>query len=232
MREYRFENLIPFIRSSQKLKSGWYRGGQGRDVDEMVVFTTTVAAKEESQHNFDVMLERAREKGVEYLVFGYNGVQILANKDVFETKEIGDYILNDFRAQLNNTKDSDGYGLFHLYNPTTETSKEGYSFYQVYTYYGKELSLKKNMGFFEVKTGKKITKREEILKLLWDMGFLAERRRILYAASLTQGSPEEIRTFQTMKSKIDTLPKRSFLRDSFYTAWRKLNRTCDYPGYY
>lgn len=231
MKEYQFENLIPYIRSSKKLKSGWYRAGEGREVDEMVVFTTSKAAITESQHNFDLMLERCREKNVDYLIFGHNGIQVLMKEDEFTTKDAGEYVLREFREKLNNIKDPDGYGSFHLYTPSTETSREGYSFYLVYTYYGKEMALKKNMGFYNVKTGKKLTKRDEILKLLWNMGFLAERRRVLYAASLSSGSPEEIRTYHTMKPKIDALPRRAYLRDGFYTAWRKLDRACDYPDF-
>ena len=231
MKEYLFDNLIPFLKATSRLKTGWYRAGQGKDVDEMVVFTTGKAAKQEGQHNLDVMLERSREMGVEYLIFGYNGVQILTNQDSLKTKDAGEYILKEFRDKLNNIKDENGYGSYHLYSPTTETGTAGYSFYQIYTYYGKEMTLKNHLGFYEVATGKKITKRDTILKLLWDMGFLAERRRILYAASLNQGSPDEVRMYNEMEPKIKTLPRGSYLKVNFYTAWRKMNRLCDYPGF-
>jgi len=228
---FEFEHIVKYKQADERMRANRYNSqyynteGFTRDGDVLIKFTVEKYAKQEDQHNQSLLLQRARDIGAQYLIQGQRGPQIV----------IPSLVDNATRVFLD-------YGT--AYQETWEKSSERYAGYIDTRSFNSDRAtavscrgyrrpnghvLPGSTGFYDVATGKKITGRQNIMQRLWDMGFLADRGIVLYAADYRDGSPADIAVYKEIKPKLANLAWNSQLVKALTTGASKIARACDWP---
>jgi hypothetical protein len=84
-------------------------------------------------------------------------------------------------------------------------------------------------GVYDVTTGRKITGRQNILRRLWDLGFLGDRGVVLYAADYGDGSPADVEMYKQIKPQVRTLAWNSPIVKGLASGIIKISKACDWP---
>jgi len=237
---YQFDNLIPYLASQKRLKADdyWVRSAHTQEADQLLVFTTKKHAYLEAEQNEKILRERCAEQGFAYYIQGHQGIQLIYTnldkdgknyRDTIEKK--GDAVLGkDYIDTFNKVHSANEARWYSsLKDSWVEVNQRLNAFYLVSSWYAHLHTVPEKLGMYSVATGKRIKGRKEILKTFWDLGFLASRRRILYAASPSSGTPEEVLYLENMKKTMTHLHPYGLVRSAYSTAQKKMIKDCDYP---
>lgn len=228
---FQFEHIVKYKMADERIREHRYASqyynsaGYSRDGDVLIRFTVEKNALEENQHNQRLLFERARSFGAQYLIQGQRGPQIVIPELVEDTVDI----FNDYKEQLTDTwekTDNRYYGYADIRSfrsdRATTVSCRGYRRLHGHVMPG-------STGVYDVATGRKITGRQNILKRLWDLGFLGDRGVVLYAADYRDGSPADVEMYKQMRPHIKTLTWNSPLAKGLATGMNKISKACDWP---
>jgi hypothetical protein len=181
-------------------------------------------AREEDQHNRDILFDRARKIGAQFIIQGYRGPQIVipylldGNAGLFDDYE--ENFQTSWNKEVNYMAYLDVRGFRS--DRATAISCAGYRRRDGHVMPG-------STGVYDVATGKKITGRQNILQRLWDLGFLGNRGVVLYAADYRDGSPEDVLRYIQVKPMLKTLSWNSPLVKGLDLGMTKISRACDWP---
>lgn len=234
---FQFDQIAIYKAAEERIRCDRYsnqyynRDNQfSRDGDVLIKFTVEKYAIEQATNNHELLLSQAREVGAKILIQGLRGPQIIVPGDEQNSQRIFKGYRTAFEAGFEN-QNTYSY-INYVGEPSSFASSRavavscrGYKINNGHT-------LSKFKGVFDVVTGKKITGRSNILDLLWQQGFLAERGQVLYAASPSFGTPSDIETYNDIRNRLQLLSPHSPLRAACYNARRKISRNCDWPQQY
>ena len=228
---FKFEHIVKYKQADERIRQNGYESryyntaGHSRDGDMLIRFTVVKYACAEDQHNQALLLERARSLGAQYLIQGQRGPQIIIPGSV----EGAAGIFKDYREELTDTWEKTehhyyGYADVRSFtsDKATAVSCRGYRRLHGHVMPGAT-------GVYDVITGQKITGRQNILKKLWDLGFLGDRGVVLYAADYCDGSPADVEMYKQIKPRIRTLTWNSPLVKGLATGINKISKNCDWP---
>ena len=228
---FKFEHIVKYKQADERIRQYGYESryyntaGHSRDGDMLIRFTVVKYACAEDQHNQALLLERARSLGAQYLIQGQRGPQIIIPGSV----EGAAGIFKDYREELTDTWEKTehhyyGYADVRSFtsDKATAVSCRGYRRLHGHVMPGAT-------GVYDVITGQKITGRQNILKKLWDLGFLGDRGVVLYAADYCDGSPADVEMYKQIKPRIRTLTWNSPLVKGLATGINKISKNCDWP---
>jgi hypothetical protein len=228
---FKFQHIVKYQQADERIRQNRYESryynteGHSRDGDVLIRFTVEKYAREEDQHNQSLLLERARSLGARYLIQGQRGPQIVIPGFVDGTADI----FKDYQTKLTDTWEQTdnrymGYADIRSFNSNGATAVSCRGYRKSYGH-----AMPGTTGFYDVATGRKITGRQNILKRLWDLGFLADRAVVLYAADYRDGSPADVEMYQQIRPRIRTLAWNSPLVKGLATGMNKISKACDWP---
>jgi hypothetical protein len=227
---FEFEHIVKYKQADERIRVNRYNSqyynteGFTRDGDVLIKFTVEKYAREEDQHNRDILFERARNIGAQYIIQGYRGPQIVipylldGNAGLFDDYE--ENFQTSWNKEVNYMAYLDVRGFRS--DRATAISCAGYRRRDGHVMPG-------STGVYDVATGKKITGRQNILQRLWDLGFLGNRGVVLYAADYRDGSPEDVLRYIQVKPMLKTLSWNSPLVKGLDLGMTKISRACDWP---
>lgn len=227
---FEFEHIIKYKLADERIRDNRYNSqyynteGNTRDGDVLIKFTVEKYAREEDQHNRDILFDRARNIGARYVIHGCRGPQIV----IPHLLDSNAGLFNDYEDQFKLIWERES--KYHAYSDirnfksdrATAISCRGYRRRDGHVMPG-------NTGMYDVETLKKITGRQNILKRLWDLGFLGYRGTVLYAAEHRDGSPQDVLKYLQIKPMLRTLSWNSPLVKAVASGMNKLGRDCDWP---
>jgi len=227
---FEFEHIVKYKQADERIRVNRYNSqyynieGFTRDGDVLIKFTVEKYAKQEDQHNRDILFDRARKIGAQFIIQGYRGPQIVipylldGNAGLFDDYE------ENFQTSWNKEINYMSYLDVRAFRSdrATAISCAGYRRRDGHVMPG-------STGVYDVATGKKITGRQNILQRLWDLGFLGNRGVVLYAADYRDGSPEDVLRYIQVKPMLKTLSWNSPLVKGLDSGMTKISRACDWP---
>jgi len=227
---FEFEHIVKYKQADERIRVNRYNSpyynteGSSRDGDVLIKFTVEKYAREEDQHNRDILFDRARKIGAQFIIQGYRGPQIVipylldGNAGLFDDYE------ENFQTSWNKEVNYMAYLDIRGFRSdrATAISCAGYRRRDGHVMPG-------STGVYDVATGKKITGRQNILQRLWDLGFLGNRGVVLYAADYRDGSPEDVLRYIQVKPMLKTLSWNSPLVKGLDLGMTKISRACDWP---
>jgi len=229
---FKFEHIVKYKQADERIRQNNYESryyyntaGHSRDGDMLIRFTVVKYAEAEDQHNQALLLERARSLGAQYLIQGQRGPQIIIPG--FVDGAAG--IFNDYREELTDTWEQTdnryyGYADIRSFNSNSATAVSCRGYRRLHGHVMPGVT-----GVYDVTTGRKITGRQNILKKLWELGFLGDRGVVLYAADYCDGSPADVEMYKQIKPRIRTLTWNSPLVKGLATGMNKISKACDWP---
>jgi hypothetical protein len=227
---FEFEHIVKYKQADERIRVNRYGSpyynteGSSRDGDVLIKFTVEKYAREEDQHNRDILFDRARKIGAQFIIQGYRGPQIVipylldGNAGLFDDYE--ENFQTSWNKEVNYMAYLDVRGFRS--DRATAISCAGYRRRDGHVMPG-------STGVYDVATGKKITGRQNILQRLWDLGFLGNRGVVLYAADYRDGSPEDVLRYIQVKPMLKTLSWNSPLVKGLDLGMTKISRACDWP---
>ena len=228
---FRFDHIVKYKQADERIRQNRYDSqyynsqGHTHDGDVLIRFTAEKYAYAEDQHNQALLLERARSRRAQYLIQGQRGPQIIIPGLVDGAADI----FTDYKEELTDTwekTDNRYYGYADVRSfrsvSATAVSCRGYRRLHGHVMPG-------GTGVFDVTTGRKITGRQNILRRLWDLGFLGDRGVVLYAADYCDGSPADVEMYKQIRPRVRTLTWNSPLAKGLAAGMNKISKYCDWP---
>jgi len=247
---YQFENLFFYAPvETRKHSTSPYAYGYGeddkkkrRDNDRLLEFTLRLKAEEESQNNWQVMIDRCREVDAKFLVIGPYGIQLVFPEtgdelalSTWSSHVFDDQYFESINAILKVKHEREEY---HYYSPRPLTfSKEvkhcqvrSGSYARLRSYEIRDQALRAQRGVWSVETGKKL-KWQDAVTEFWKLGFATERSVVRYAGRPQDGSADDIRAYSEIMS---VLKRRNIDSTQMTThvnlAMKRINRAYTYPN--
>ena len=228
---FRFDHIVKYKQADERIRQNRYDSqyynseGHSRDGDMLIRFTVVKYAEAEDQHNQALLLERARSRGAQYLIQGQRGPQIIIPGLVDGAAGI----FNDYKEELTDTWEKTdnryyGYADIRSFNSNSATAVSCRGYRRPHGHVMPGVT-----GVYDVTTGRKITGRQNILRRLWDLGFLGDRGVVLYAADYGDGSPADVEMYKQIKPRVRTLTWNSPLVKGLATGMNKISKACDWP---
>ena len=227
---FQFEHIVKYKIADERIRQHRYdsqyynSAGHTRDGDMLIRFTVEKYAQQEHEHNQALLLECARSYNAPYLIQGQRGPQIIMQGLVKTISIFNDYKEEYERIWERTDNRYMGYADIRSCDSdrATAVSCRGYRRPHGHVMPGAT-------GVYDVATGRKITGRQNILKRLWDLGFLGDRGRVLYAADYRDGSPADVQMYQQLRPRLKTLSWNSPLVKGMSSGMNKISRYCDWP---
>lgn len=227
---FEFEHIVKYKMANERIRANRYNNqyynseGHTRDGDILICFTVEKYALEEDQRNRARLLDSARSIGARYLIHGQRGPQIVIPGIVSGA----DKIFTDYQEQFKQAWETESNYMTYLdvrnYNSDRATAVSCRGYRRAYGHVMPGFT-----GVYDVATGNKLKGRQNILRALWDMGFLGDRGVVLYAANYRDGSPEDVRRYLQIKSLTKTLSRNSPIVKGLQSGMNKIYRACDWP---
>lgn len=228
---FKFEHIVKYKQADERIRQDRYgsryynTAGHTRDGDVLIRFTVEKYAQEEHEHNQALLLERARSRGAQYLIQGQRGPQIVIPGFVDGATDIFKDYKEVYEKIWEKTDDRYyGYADIRSFNSNSATAVSCRGYRRLHGHV-----MPGGTGVFDVTTGRKITGRQNILRKLWDLGFLADRAVVLYASDYCDGSPADVEMYRQMRPRVRTLAWNSPLVKGFTTGMNKIRKNCDWP---
>jgi len=186
----KYESIYEVSGARRRLKKGLDRysyryDGRTRDNDQLSLFTFETPALADSAHNLDFLLAQARGHDQRYVVLTDTKVQIAGEHD---TEPVAAAIaprawLGDFAEWL-----EAHHG--HVAPAVDDTRHGSVMTLQSWRHC---FCLKEHQGVYDVTTGQRMTRREDIIRAFWSLGFATWRGRPYSIARLRwSGEREEL----------------------------------------
>jgi len=228
---FKFEHIVKYKQADERIRQNRYGSryynteGHSRDGDMLIRFTVVKYAQEEHEHNQALLLERARSRGAQYLIQGQRGPQIVIPGFVDGATDIFKDYKEVYEKIWEKTDDRYyGYADIRSFNSNSATAVSCRGYRRLHGHV-----MPGGTGVYDVVTGRKITGRQNILRKLWDLGFLGDRGVVLYAADYRDGSPADVEMYKQIKPRIRTLTWNSPLVKGLATGMNKIGKACDWP---
>jgi hypothetical protein len=201
----------------------WRQDGRNRDADQLALFTFESAALADSAHNLDFLLAQARGHDQRYVVLTDTKIQIAGEHD---TERVAAAIAPREWQQdyLKWTEANGGHAA-----PTVEDTRHG----SVVTLQSWRhcFCLKEHQGVYDVTTGRRMTRREDIIRAFWSLGFATRRGRPYSIARLRwSGEREELEELTALAGRYWNRQYRSDVAKKITSAHRSINRYAAWPG--
>lgn len=239
---YKFDNLLPYIIKSKKLKNGGYYNWQDSHSErrnkesalEFELWVFTKAAQQEAQHNHAVFRQRALAAGFTHMVYDQRGFQFLRPEPCSE-RELEAMINGILDQQYFDTVNTvykrhsvhepvTAVDRFFRFSSNSEGSMVAFREWRIGTY-----TVADRLGLWKLDTDTRVKGRQNILNEFWQLGFLTLRGRVLTAAVKDFGSKADVLAIPEVNAIAGNLPPNSQLRASLLTGVRKVCRDCDWP---
>ena len=225
----RYEHIYEVSGARRRLKKGQDRysyryDGRTRDNDQLSLFTFETPALADSAHNLDFLLAQARGYDQRYVVLTDTKIQIAGEHD---TERVANAIAprewqRDFAEWLE--ADHGGYNT-----PTLEHTRHGSAV--TLQSWRHCFCLKEHQGVYDVITGQRMTRREDIIRAFWSLGFATWRGRPYSIARLRwSGEREELEELTALASRYWYNRNLSDVAKKITSAHRSINRYAAWPG--
>jgi len=224
----RYEQIYEVSGARRRLKKGQDRysyryDGRTRDNDQLSLFTFESAAMADSAHNLDFLLAQARGYNQRYVILTDTKIQIAGEHD---TEHVANAIaprawLRDFAEWL---EAHHGHSA-----PAVDDTRHG----SVVTLQSWRhcFCLKEHQGVYDVTTGRRMTRREDIIRAFWSLGFATRRGRPCSIARLRwSGEREELEELTALADRYWRSHSRSDVAKKITSAYRSINRYAAWPG--
>ena len=204
---------------------GWSKDNS-RESDKMIVFTLGDQATRESQENLDHLLALGKKFNQKYLVFTDRKIQFVGEAFYSIDGLKQELDPKTWRQKFEQWRQVTGVGRVRF---NDERSAQG-TLCWIYTW--KHCwAITKHQGVYDIETGKKLTKRREIIQKFWDLGFASQRGRPLSVATIAStGERDEL-------EEITQRAQHYYYKRGFSEAARKIianftsiNRRAAWPG--
>lgn len=242
----KMSNLFRYNNAIDRLKSRvWYRYNSGatRESDQMLTFTLTEVAAQDSETNFEYLREFARRHGAPYFIITDCGVQFVGHDhEILKTEFITVRMIDDYHTYREHATDHDYYRGQSLSSIMNERNYQGddtgmyASKFDSWTLNGGWV-LPKRRGFYNTETGEKITNRRQQIETLWKLGFMSRRGRPVTAASPSISiTGDEVNEMIRLLNNIDLKHKSGKPYNEFtasiHALYRRVTRYCAWPGFW
>ena len=229
-----FENLAEWGSLSRKLKN-WNRhvffGKPSQDEIQgwqLQQFTVDKQSREESKRNFQKVLEKAQEIEAPILVIRPNEIQFIGTEygDAYIGLSDDDWIQR-LREYYENRQ-----RYFSKPFWTQEISDLDLHTFSL-SVWGTDAVFARSpqTGFYDVKTGKKITDRKKQIQTLWDLGWAAKRGRpVGVGYQRHSGSREDIALITNQANSMWNRQHESEIAAKVCSIYRSVNRYYAWPG--
>jgi hypothetical protein len=202
----------------------WRQDGRNRDADQLTLFTFETPALADSAHNLDFLLAQARGHDQRYVVLTDTKIQIAGEHDA---EHVANAIAprawqRDFAGWMD--ANHSGYNT-----PTVEDTRHGSAVtLQTWRHC---FCLKEHQGVYDVTTGQRMTRREDIIRAFWSLGFATRRGRPYSIARLRwSGEREELEELTALANRYWNSQYRSDVAKKIVSAHRSINRYAAWPG--
>lgn len=189
----------------------------------MVKFTTEKSAPEHSADNIQWILSRARDHGVDLAVIRSNSLQLLGGRDTKQAMRqvLPESWLQEFQ-QFSGREWSVG-------EARTETTEQGTCTSQYL--YRDCVVMPGVQGVYEVASGKRLTRRADIIDRIWNWGWPTRRGRPLSVGTLRwTGSREELTLARELYDQHYLRRQGSEVAKKICQAYSTMVRSYTWPG--
>jgi len=208
---------------SRRDRYAWRQDGRNRENDQLALFTFESAALADSAHNLDFLLAQARGHDQRYVVLTDTKIQIAGEHD---TEPVAAAIApRAWQRDFAEWMDANHSGS----QPTVEDTRHG----SAVTLHSWRhcFCLKEHQGVYDVTTGQRMTRREDIIRAFWSLGFATWRGRPYSIARLRwSGEREELEELTALASRYWYNRNRSDVAKKITSAHRSINRYAAWPG--
>ena len=213
----------------RRIKRGRYGGYYGNqhslDGDRLYEFTMAPAAVGYSAENLETLLAVAREYEQDLVIIKPYVVQVAGGTGSGRHE----LIANRLFSQKWLEEHSGWLDSSYLARPTVEATSRG----EVMGFYSYRpcLCLGEHQGVYDVKTGKRLTNRRDIIERMWDLGFAANRGRPLAIARLRWSGPrEDLELITQLADQHWHNRSTSEVSKKLVSAFTSINRYAAWPG--
>jgi hypothetical protein len=223
-----YQEIVAYNQARRRLSNSnyaWLQIDHTRESDKLLAFTAEKHARIESQHNFNWLIQQARELGASVLVFTPNIVQLLGRKlndRVLDTvwcqqwqKDYQDFLNREYRTHTIMRQDTDlgSVAVFRDYNLT--------------------MTMPEYQGVYDVGTEQRMTNRRHTIEVFWQYGFTARRGRPLNVGDLNwSGQRNEIEEMCELADRYWDRTRNSEVARKFCSAYTSINRYHAWPGHW
>jgi hypothetical protein len=209
---------------SRRDRYAWRQDGRTRDNDQLALFTFETPALADSAHNLDFLLAQARGHDQRYVILTDTKIQIAGEHD---TEHVANAIAP--RAWLRDFAEWQETANYYDSAPTVEDTRHG----SVVTLHSWRhcFCLKEHQGVYDVTTGRRMTRREDIIRAFWSLGFATRRGRPYSIAKLRwSGEREELEELTALAGRYWYNRNLSDVAKKIVSAHRSINRYAAWPG--
>ena len=203
-----------------------------REGDQLTLFTLEPAAERASLAVLESVLATAKTHGQDLVVITESQIQVgqigagdgcrRAIKALFPAEWLEE---NDRWVDAT----SGVRPTFDQSRSCSDQSRSG-EFGQFYNY-RPNLILQKHRGVYDVKTGKRLTNRQEIIERMWAAGFAANRGRPLtYCRIRWAGEREHLEHVMELADRYWSQRRTSEVAKKICSAFTSINRYAAWPG--
>ena len=209
---------------SRRDRYAWRQDGRTRDNDQLALFTFETPALADSAHNLDFLMAQARGYNQRYVVLTDTKIQIAGEHDA---EHVANAIApREWQQDFADWLDANhrGHGA-----PALEDTRHG----SVVTLQSWRhcFCLKEHQGVYDVTTGQRMTRREDIIRAFWSLGFATWRGRPYSIAKLRwSGEREELEELTALASRYWSSQNRTDVAKKITSAHRSINRYAAWPG--
>lgn len=224
----RYEMVAQANAVLSRLKSNTYDRSWGdtnhsRDGDRLTLFTLNPQALAESEANLSWVITAARNLGQILIVVKTNQIQIAG---AHSSKAVSDHVFPPEWLQAHNDWLGSSY---HHPTPRQNCTEQG----EMVEFYSHRpgFVMKEHQGVYDVKTGKRLTNRRDIIERMWALGFAAQRGRPLSISQVRwTGNREELEHATILAQLYWDRRHQSEVAKKIVSAYRSINRYAAWPG--
>ena len=227
----KYETISEANKTDSRLRRGRYGGYYGdqhtRDGDRLALFTLTPQARKDSEQNFDFVMSMARRYNRQLVVIKPNQIQVAGElgADIDSVQQVADALfpgswLKGYETWIDSSSPM---------HPRLDASHWG-EVAEFYTY-RPSMCLREHQGVYDVRTGRKLTNRRDIIQRMWDLGFAAVRGRPLSIAQIRwTGEREELQEISDLADRYWNRKYQSEAAKKLVSAFTSINRYAAWPG--
>lgn len=199
----------------------WRNDGVTRDQDRLTLFTLENSAVHDSLHNLTWLLEVCKKHHQRYLVLSPALIQSVGREsppavatNIAPREWIGHFrhwMTDEHQVLVNEPNDRGTMTHFQTWRRCFTT--------------------REHQGVYEVSTGRRLTRREEIIESFWDMGFATWRGRPYSMARLRwAGDRTELEELTDLYHRHWSRARVSDMSRKMCSAFTSINRYAAWPG--
>ena len=201
----------------------WRQDGRNREADQLMLFTFETQSLADSANNLDFLLAQARGYNQRYVVLTDTKIQIAGEHD---TEHVANAIApREWQQDFAEWQEANHHGT----PPAVEDTRHG----SVVTLQSWRhcFCLKEHQGVYDVASCRRMTRREDIIRAFWDLGFATWRGRPYSIARLRwSGEREELEDLSDLARRYRSAQYRSDVAKKITSAYRSINRYAAWPG--